>query len=82
MTADVDWNPSIFDHDIDDVVMFSMPMKTSVIMDPFIRTGSIGIELLSSIAPATNHSSLIPLSAFNTMTWLMICLTYGSLPMF
>jgi hypothetical protein len=70
MIADVDSYPSIFDNDI------------SLIMDPFMSMGSINIKPLPSTTNAVNQTSFMRLSSLSTTTWLMICLTYGNMPMF
>jgi hypothetical protein len=82
MTADVDWNPSIFDNDIDNVETFLIPTMKSFTMDPLISMGSTDIARLRSTTQAVNRTSLMRLSSLTMMTWLMTCLTYGSLTLF
>jgi hypothetical protein len=82
MTADVNWNPSIFDNDIDNVETFLIPTMKSFTMDPLISMGSTDIARLRSTTQAVNRTSLMRLSSLTMMTWLMTCLTYGSLTLF
>jgi hypothetical protein len=83
MTADIDWNPSIFDNNIDDVETFFDTKDDIISHGPFDHsTGSMVIKLLPSTALAANQTTLMQLSSWTTMTWLMICLTFGILPMF